>query len=108
MSISPAKATILDSDQCLGYGAMAANISILESQGATTADILALLDNPEFKTNPEDIQRLTIATVQFVTTVSRGASPEEHFEGASNFCLAVDGDVEKMISALHKVMGTEI
>ena len=108
LSISTSLASTLTENQCYSYGMTAANISIVEIQGGTKEYILSLLDNPEFKTNPEDIQRLIVVTVAYLTSVGKGQTPEQNFEGASNFCLAAKGDVEKMIEAISKTMGTPI
>ena len=108
LSISNAFSSTLDENQCMSYGMTAANISIVADQGASYQDILSLLDNPGFKTNPEDIQRLVIVTAQYLTSVGRGQTPEQNFQGASDFCLAVKGNVEKMIQAISETMGTKI
>ena len=108
LSISIGNASTLDENQCYSYGMTAANISLVEMQGGTKEYILSLLDNPEFKTNPEDIQRLIVVTVAYLTSVGKGQTPEQNFEGASNFCNAAKGDVEKMIETLQKTLGTEI
>ena len=108
LSVSPAKASTLDENQCLSYGMTAASISIVEMQGGSKEYILSLLDTFEFKTNPEDIQRLIHVTVAYLTSVGRGQTPEQNFEGASNFCNAAKGDVEKMIEAIQKALGTSI
>lgn len=115
LSVSTAFASTLDEkpstlseNQCMSYGMTAANISIVESQGASLSDILILLDNPGFKTNPEDIQQLIIVTAMYLTSVGKGQTPEQNVQGATDFCMAAKGDVEKMIKAIQELLGTPI
>ena len=98
----------LDEMQCFQFGTTASNISTAVMQGATEQDILALLDNDRFKGNPQDIQRLVIVLVKFLTSVGKGNSPADDFNGAFEFCKAGGGDVEKLISVLEATMGTSI
>lgn len=106
--IPTALATKLTENQCIEYGLTAANMSIVIESGATLRDILGMLDNPDFQNLPTDIQLLVKATAKFLTTKGKGNSPEDNFQGATDFCIAGEGDVAKMVNILEATMGTSI
>ena|SRR3990167_2455866 len=107
-SISYAQGSILSPNDCSSYGAAAANMSLLIEQGAKLSDIKALMDNESFNSLPQDIQTLLVTTAKFLIMLPQSDSPEVTYIGATEFCLAGGGDVEKMTLILEKTMGTEI
>ena len=103
-----AKATTFDENMCLAYGKTAANISIVVATGATYADLLKLLNNKDFHAQPKDVQELIKATAKFLTSTGAGNGPEYNFQGATDFCIRVGGDVPTMTHYILKALGTEI
>src|SRR3990167_775041 len=107
-SVSFASGSVLNKNECVSYGATAANMHVLVEQGATLSDIKALMDNESFNYLPQDIQTLLVTTAKFLIILPQSDSPEVTYIGATEFCLAGGGDVEKMTLILEKTMGTEI
>jgi len=103
--VSVTNATVLDENQCIQYATTTMNIAHLADSGATLKDMLALLETPEFKTNPLDIQILVKLTMQFVDTIKEQYNPAYHFTGAAQFCLSAEGNVPKMIKILENALG---
>ena len=107
-AVSDAKATTFDQNECLAFGKTAANMTLVIQAGASFTDILRILDNNDFKSLPKDVQILIVTLAKFLITKGQGYSPEENFQGATEFCLAGGGDVEKMAHVLETAMGTTI
>lgn len=108
LSISEGNATSLDKNHCSQYGSAVENIALIYYAGASYNEILDLLNNPDFYQNPQDIQILIKTTVLYMGYIFKLLPPEEHAQGAIDFCMRLNGDVEKMNYTIQKALGTEI